>query len=136
MEQGNNRQHGSTEVHGNLEGHSQKWLIGARWSRNARAKLRAIKIRIKTIKGIGWIMLISNFSLQKNIMTGKKKTNGGTVGGTFHSFHGEILSKTMARTAWRHTTSAIRSTFADLNRLYLLNFPIKIHDRYELVSMF
>ena len=51
--------------------------------------------------------------------------NGRTVGGTFYSFHGEILSIRMARTAWRRTTSAIWNIFADLNRPLSPKFPDK-----------
>ena len=43
--------------------------------------------------------------------------NDGTVGRTFYSFHGKILFKNMARTAWGRTASVIWSIlFADLNR--------------------
>ena len=53
------------------------------------------------------------------------KQNYGTVDGTFYLFHGEILSKNMARTAWRRTTSAIWSIFADLNRPLSPKLPDK-----------
>ena len=55
----------------------------------------------------------------------------------FYSFHGEILSKNIARTArskldGQHTLFGVYlQTWADLN---LLNFPIKMHYRYELTS--
>ena len=38
----------------------------------------------------------------------------------------------MARTACRRTTCAIWSKLADRTDFYLLNFPIKMHYRYEL----
>ena len=51
--------------------------------------------------------------------------NGGTVGGTFCSFHGKILSYNMAKTRWRRTTSAIWSKSADLNRPLYPKLPDK-----------
>ena len=61
--------------------------------------------------------------------------NGGTVGRTLYSLHGEILSKNIARTArgqlnGQHLLFGVYlQTWADL---YLLNFPKKMHYRCEL----
>ena len=61
--------------------------------------------------------------------------NGWTVGRTLCSFHGEILSKNMARTAksqldGQHLLFGVYlQTLADL---YLLNFPKKMRYRCEL----
>ena len=63
-------------------------------------------------------------------------SNGeGRNGGTFYSFHGERLSKNIARTArrqldGRHLLFGIY--LQTLTALYLTNFPIKMHYRYEL----
>ena len=46
---------------------------------------------------------------------GCEKKNGRTVGGTFYSFHDELLSKKHSKKTTRRTTSAIWSMFADLN---------------------
>ena len=43
----------------------------------------------------------------------------------FHSFHGDLLSKNMVRTAWGRTTSAVWSIFADLNRPLSPKLPDK-----------
>ena len=53
-------------------------------------------------------------------------------GGTFYSFHGELLWKNIVRTARKQLEERhIWSIFADLNSPYLLNFPIKMHYRYK-----
>ena len=54
---------------------------------------------------------------------GREKKNGRTFGGTFYSFHDELLSKNIARRQLdgQHLLFLIWSIFADLNNLYLLN---------------
>ena len=53
-------------------------------------------------------------------------------GGTFYSFHGKLLSKNIARRQLdgRYLLSGIY--LQTLTALYLINFPIKMHYRYEL----
>ena len=60
---------------------------------------------------------------------GREKKNGRTVGGTFYSFHDELLSKNIARRQLDgQLLFLIWSIFADLNSPYLLN----MHHRGEL----
>ena len=56
-------------------------------------------------------------------------------GGTFYSFHGKLLSKNIARRARRQLDGRYLLSgiyLQTLTALYLINFPIKMHYRYEL----
>ena len=58
-----------------------------------------------------------------------------TVGETFYSFHGEILSKIIARTGRRQLDGQHMLFGVYLQSrtdLYLLNFSVKMHYRYKL----
>ena len=55
--------------------------------------------------------------------------------GTFYSFHGQVLSKNIARTARRHSPDDIcylEYILKTWTAVYLLNFPINMHYRDEL----
>ena len=80
--------------------------------------------RLLSTWGRGWVVLVV-------------RTKWRNCRGIFCSFHGEILSKNIGRTARRQLAGqhllfgVYLQTWADLN---LLNFPIKMHYRYELTS--
>ena len=87
------------------------------------AWLQVIEPLPKKTWGWGWVVLVVTIKWQN-------------CHGTFYSFHGEIMSKNITRTARRqldgqHLLLGVYylQTWADLN---LLNFPIKMHYRYEL----
>ena len=91
------------------------------WTNDVKsaAKLQIIEPLAKKTWGRDWVLFrVSN-------------------GGTFYSFQDELLSKSIARTAkktTRRTTSTIWRYLQTWTALYLLNFPIKMHYRFELTS--
>ena len=98
-----------------------------RWRQNeveSVALLQVIELLTEKTWGRGWVVLVI-------------RTKWRDCRGTFSSFHREILSKNMARTARRQLAGqhllfgVYLQTWADLN---LLNFPIQMHYRYELKS--
>ena len=98
-----------------------------RWRQNdvkSAALLQVIELLTEKTWGRGWVILVI-------------RTKWRNCRGTFSSFHCEILSKNIARTARRQLAGqhllfgVYLQTWADLN---LLNFAIKMHYRYELTS--
>ena len=97
------------------------------WSQNdvkSAAWSQVIEPLTERTWGRGWVVLLV-------------RTKWRNCRRTFYSFHGEILSKNIARTARRQLDGqhllfgVYLQTWADLN---LLNFPIKVRYRYELAS--
>ena len=91
-----------------------------------------------------WTVNQENLGTRFSCLGSENKMHGWTVGGTFYSFHGEILSINMARTAWRWTTFPMWSIFADLNRPLSPKLPDKdalsiwtyIDQRYHVLACF
>ena len=100
-----------------LNGWRQNDIKSAAW-------LQVIEALTKKTWGQGWVVLVV-------------RTKWRNCHGTFHSFQGKILSKNIVRTARRQLNrqyllfGVYLQTRADLN---LVNFPIKMHYRYELTS--
>ena len=88
------------------------------------AWLQVIEALNEKTWGPGWVVLVV-------------RTKWQNCHGTFHSFQGKILSKNIVRTARRQLDrqyllfGVYLQTRADHN---LVNFPIKMHYRYELTS--
>ena len=81
------------------------------------AKLQIIKHLNEKIWGRVWVVF--------------KESNGGT----FYSFHGELMSSNIAGIARRQLDGQhllLRVYLQTGKTLYILNFPIKMHYRYEL----
>ena len=96
-----------------------------RWRQKA-AKLQITEHVIKKIWGLVWVVF-------------KESNDEVSNGGTFSSFHGELLSSNIAGRArsqldGRHLL--LRIYLHNGTALYLLNFPIKMHSRYELKACF
>ena len=93
----------------------KNFVILNRWRQNdvkSAAWLQVIEpVTVKTW-GRGWVVLVV-------------RTKWRDSRRIFHSFHGDLLSKNMVRTAWGRTTSAVWSIFADLNRPLSPKLPDK-----------
>ena len=100
----------------------KNFVILNRWTSKVQPGCRLLKHCQKKTWGWGWVVLVVTIKWQN-------------CRGTFYSFHGEIMSKNITRTARRQLDGehllfgVYLQTWADLN---LLNFPIKMHYRYEL----
>ena len=90
------------------------------WTNDVKsaAKLKVNELLTKRTWGWAWVVL--------------EVSNGG---GTFYLFHGELLSKNIARTAERQLDGGyliFRVYLQTWTALYVLNFLIKMHYWYEL----